>query len=57
MYDDQKCKGFSCPFAPLGCSDSRYCPGPPKIPLEDIDLGEFEKESPPTWLVENTGFD
>jgi hypothetical protein len=28
--EDQRCQGFSCPDAPLGCSDPRYCPKGPK---------------------------
>jgi len=25
-YEDQTCQDSPCPYAPLGCSDRRYCP-------------------------------
>ena len=29
MYEDQSCQDGACEAAPLGCADSRYCPGKP----------------------------
>jgi len=42
--EDQRCQGFSCDAAPLGCSDSRFCPraNPPGTEAGDEEQPPYE---------------